>query len=117
MKPKVAVIVLNYQGRRWLEVCFSKLFETEYESFQPILVDNASTDGSVELVREKFPSLEIILNQENCGFAEGNNIGIRRALTSGADYVVLLNPDTRVTPQWLGDLVSPPGGAPQKTPA
>jgi len=105
MAPSVAVIILNYQGRRWLEACCESVFATEYASFHVFLVDNASDDGSVEFVRERFPQVDVILNQTNCGFSEGNNIGIRAALKAGADYVVLLNPDTKVTPRWLAELI------------
>jgi GT2 family glycosyltransferase len=101
----VAVIVLNYNGRRWLEACFDALRKTEYPNFRMLFIDNASTDGSVEFVRERFPDLEVIVNQTNLGFCEGNNVGIERALASGADYVVLLNPDTRVQPNWLKELI------------
>lgn len=102
---QAAVIVLNYEGRRWLEACLDALRATEYPDFRIIVIDNASTDGSVDLVRERFPDLELIVNPTNLGFCEGNNIGIRRALEEGADYVVLLNPDTRVRPQWLKELI------------
>lgn len=105
VSPLVYVIVLNYNGRRWLEACFEALLATEYPNFRPVLVDNASCDGSVELVRERFPQVEVIINHANCGFAEGNNTGISAALEAGADYVVLLNPDTKVEPRWLAELV------------
>ena len=68
-------------------------------------MDNGSTDGSVECFRERYPGMEIIENGENLGFAEGNNVGIRRAMDEGADYVLLLNNDTVVDPEFLGELV------------
>ncbi|MEP7271358.1 MAG: glycosyltransferase family 2 protein, partial [Acidobacteriota bacterium] len=85
----------------------------EYLHLLPIVVDNASTDGSVELVRDRFPSVEVILNEKNLGFSEGNNVGIRSALDRGADYVVLLNPDTRVTSGWLREMVDIGEGSPR----
>jgi GT2 family glycosyltransferase len=102
---QAAVIVLNYQGRRWLEACLDALQATEYPDFIIIVIDNASTDGSADLVRERFPDLELIVNPTNLGFCEGNNVGIGRALETGADYVVLLNPDTKVRPEWLKELI------------
>ncbi len=105
-QPLVYVIVLNYNGRRWVENCFESLLETRYERFRVLLVDNRSTDGSVELVRSRFPQAGIIENAGNLGFSEGNNVGIRAALKNGADYVVLLNPDTRVEPGWLDELIA-----------
>lgn len=105
MLPSVAVVVLNYQGNRWLEACFSSLLATEYQNLRTILVDNASSDGSVELVRLKFPTVDVIVNSSNRGFAEGNNIGIASAIASEAQYIVLLNPDTKVPAEWLKKLV------------
>ncbi|MEP7337859.1 MAG: glycosyltransferase family 2 protein [Acidobacteriota bacterium] len=105
IKPPVAVIVLNYNGARWIERCMGSLIETDYEDFKVILVDNASTDGSANIVQAKFPQVEVILNPDNEGFSEGNNIGIRKALADGASYVVLLNPDTIVEPEWLRELI------------
>jgi GT2 family glycosyltransferase len=103
--PPVAVIVLNFNGRRWLESCFTALAATDYPNFWMTFVDNASDDGSVDLVRERFPKIEVIVNPTNLGFCEGNNVGIRRSLEDGAEYVVLLNPDTKVEPNWLKELI------------
>lgn len=102
---QASVIVLNYQGRRWIEACLDALRATDYPNFRIIVIDNASNDGSADLVRERFPDLELIVNPRNLGFCEGNNIGIKRALDAGADYVVLLNPDTKVRPEWLKELI------------
>src|SRR5690349_10108270 len=99
--PPVSVIVLNYNGVRWIERCLKSLAETRYENFRVILVDNASTDGSAGVALTNFPQVEVILNPYNAGFSEGNNIGIKKALADGARYVVLLNPDTIVEPEWL----------------
>jgi GT2 family glycosyltransferase len=106
MTPAVAVIVLNYNGRRWLEACLASLLATPHPRLRAMLVDNGSTDGSVKEVRARFPEVEVIANEENLGFSEGNNIGIRAALERGADYIVLLNPDTRVEPDWLAELLA-----------
>lgn len=105
MNPRVCVVILNFNGNEWLEACCSSVLGSAYENVGTILVDNASTDASVELVRNRFPEVEIITNGNNAGFSEGNNAGIRRALERNADYVVLLNPDTRVEPEWLNELV------------
>lgn len=104
--PLVYVIVLNYNGRAWLARCFEALRTTRYEGFRTLFIDNASTDDSVALMRERFPEVESIVNAENLGFTEGNNVGIREALRAGADYFVLLNPDTRVEPDWLAELIA-----------
>ena len=104
--PLVYIIVLNYNGRRWLEACLDSLLATDYPNFRVTLVDNASSDGSVQLARDRYPQVEVIVNPANCGFSEGNNVGIHEALANNADYVVLLNPDTKVEPEWLRKLIA-----------
>ncbi|MCI0660984.1 MAG: glycosyltransferase family 2 protein [Acidobacteria bacterium] len=103
--PLVYVVILNYNGKNWLEPCLRSLLSTNYRNFKVILVDNASIDGSVGLVKNLFPEVEIIINPSNYGFSEGNNIGIRKALSENAGYLVLLNPDTWVEPSWLAHMV------------
>ncbi|MEW5760322.1 MAG: glycosyltransferase family 2 protein [Candidatus Thermoplasmatota archaeon] len=102
VKPKVSIIILNWNGMAYLEECLKSVFDLEYKNFEVILVDNASTDCSVDLVKEKFPQVKIIVNEENFGFAKGNNIGIKSA---GGEYIVLLNNDTKVDKKWLSELV------------
>ena len=104
--PLVYIIVLNYDGLRWLGACFDSLLATDYPNFKIILVDNASSDGSVQMALDRYPQVEIIVNPANYGFSEGNNVGIREALANKADYVVLLNPDTKVEPEWLRQLTT-----------
>lgn len=91
---KLSVIIVNYNVRAYLEQCLRTVFEAlhgiEGEVF---VVDNLSTDGSVEMVREKFPQVRLMANTENVGFSRANNQAIRE---SRAEYVVLLNPDTVV---------------------
>lgn len=106
--PSVAVVVLNYNGRRHLQTCFNALMELDYpqDAVNFVLVDNASTDGTVSFMREVFPQVEIIENEDNLGFTGGNNVGIRWAIDRGARYVALVNNDTRVNTAWLHALVS-----------
>ena len=105
MLPKVTIIVLNWNGKEDTIECLESLKYITYPNYEILLVDNGSTDGSVECFRERYPGMEIIENGENLGFAEGNNVGIRRAMDEGADYVLLLNNDTVVDPEFLGELV------------
>ncbi len=105
-QPLVYVIILNFNGSRWLQACLESLRATEYANFKTVLVDNASTDDSIGLIRRQFPEVELVANSANLGFSEGNNVAIRQALDEAADYVVLLNPDTKVTPRWLGELIA-----------
>lgn len=103
--PLVYVVVLNFNGAEWLEECLTSLLITSYNNFKVLLVDNASTDESVNFAYTNFPQVEVIQNTHNLGFSAGNNAGIERALTAGADYVVLLNPDTKVPKTWLDQLI------------
>lgn len=104
--PKITVIVLNFNGKTHLETCFQSLLQMDYPAgkLELMLVDNASSDGSVELMRARFPSVRIVENPENLGFAAGNNAGAQAAT---GDYVAFLNNDTRVDPQWLRELIQP----------
>jgi GT2 family glycosyltransferase len=103
---KVGVIVLNYNGTRVLPGLLDSLERLDYPDFRVFLVDNASTDGSLALVRSYLDRLpmEIVENRENLLFSAGNNVGIERALEWGADYVFLLNNDTLVPPSILTEL-------------
>lgn len=103
--PTVAIIILNWNGKEDTIECLESLKLITYPEYEILLVDNGSTDGSVECFRERFPELEIIENKVNLGFAEGNNVGIRRAMEKRVDYVLLLNNDTIVDREFLGELV------------
>lgn len=92
--PHVAIVVLNWNGRDLTLQCLSSLEGLDYPSFAVVLVDNASSDGSAQAVREAFPAVTVLENEANLGFSEGNNRGIAYALSRGADYVLILNNDT-----------------------
>jgi GT2 family glycosyltransferase len=99
---RVVVVILNWNGEQYLESCLRSVFGQEYQDFTVILVDNGSTDGSLHLVRTRFPQVHIIENRENQGFATANNQAIR---ASASEFVATLNNDTEVKPGWLGALV------------
>ena len=101
----ISVVILNFNGKKFLSKCLGSALKSDYPDFEVILVDNASTDGSIGFVRSNFcqcSNLRIIHNDRNFGFAEGNNIGARVAK---GKYVVFLNNDTEVDPEWLRELV------------
>jgi len=104
-EPPVTVVVLNWNGRDDSEACLASLQQVTYDNVRVILVDNGSTDGSVAYLRERFADVTFIVNDRNLGFAEGNNVGIRRALEEDAAWVLLLNNDTTVEPDFLTKLV------------
>jgi GT2 family glycosyltransferase len=103
--PKVHVIVLNWNGWTDTSSCLSSLEHLNYPNYQVIVVDNGSTDDSASRLRRQFPALELIETGKNLGFAGGCNVGIRRALDQGADFIWLLNNDTTVDPGALQALV------------
>lgn len=105
MKRKVFIIILNWNGYRDTDECIRSLMELSYPSYQIVVVDNGSTDGSVARLKEEFKEIVCIANKENLGFAGGNNVGVRYALEHEADYVLLLNNDTIVAPSMLDKLV------------
>jgi GT2 family glycosyltransferase len=95
----VSIVIVNYNGHRWLKLCIPSLIKTEYSEFEIIIVDNGSTDQSVEYLKNIWQSyIKIILLRENLGFAEGCNIGIRQAK---GDIIALLNNDMEVDKNWL----------------
>ncbi|MBI5888328.1 MAG: glycosyltransferase family 2 protein [Deltaproteobacteria bacterium] len=102
---KVAIIVLNWNGHKDTIECVESLKKTTYPDYEILIVDNGSSDGSEAILRKKFPELKLIQTGKNLGFAGGENIGIREALAKGADYVLLLNNDTTVDPDFAGELV------------
>jgi GT2 family glycosyltransferase len=103
--PKVFIIILNYNGKEVIKKCLASVFKLNYPNFEVVLVDNNSTDGSLELAKTNFSKATFIKNTENLGYAMGNNIGIRFALERAADFVLLLNNDTEVDRDFLTKLM------------
>ena len=103
--PLTYIIILNWNGWQDTLACVESCRELTWPNFRIIVVDNASTDGSEEQLRQQLSDEEIIQSGANLGFAGGNNIGIRCALECGADYVWLLNNDAVADPQALTMLI------------
>jgi len=99
----VRVIVLNWNGSRWLEPCLAALEAQTFRDFEVVVVDNASTDGSADVVPRRFPEYTVLQLPANLGFAAGNNAGAKGAT---ARYLAFLNNDTEPDPGWLAALVS-----------
>lgn len=104
--PLVYIIVLTWNGKKDTLECLSSLEKISYPNARILVVDNASEDGTAEEIRRIFPNTEVIVNATNLRFAGGNNAGIRRGLEAGAEYVVLLNNDTTVDPQFVTQMVA-----------
>jgi len=107
-KPRVAIIILTWNQRDVTLECLASIEELDYpaERSHIIVVDNGSADGTSQAIRQRYPSVTVISNGENLGFAEGNNVGIRHALRGAPDYVMLLNNDTVLDPSMLNELLA-----------
>ena len=101
----VAIILLNWNGMSDTIECLQSITKIAYPNYKIVVVDNASEDGSCEVIRNQFPQIQIIKNANNLGFAEGSNVGIRHGIKEGCEYVLLLNNDTIVEPGFLSSLV------------
>ncbi len=100
--PRISVVIPNWNGLAHLDTCLSALDRQTFSDFEIIIVDNASSDGSVAFIRRKYPQAKVIELPENRGFAGACNAGIRAAQ---GEFVVLLNNDTEVDPGWLAAIV------------
>jgi len=103
--PLVYIIVLNWNGKEHVTACIKSLEKVNYPRYITLVVDNASSDGSAEYISKNFPNVKLIVNSTNLRFAGGNNVGIDYAMANGADYILLLNNDTLVSPDFLSRLV------------
>jgi len=98
---RCTVIILNWNGRKYLEACFASLRRQTFRDFDVLLMDNASQDGSVEYVAHEFPEVRVLQLSDNLGFCRANNLGIEDALARGSEFILLLNNDTTVAPECL----------------
>lgn len=105
-QPRVSIIILNWNSYEVTLDCLLSLRKIDYPNFEIVLVDNGSVDGSAEKLLANAPEIRLIRNATNLGFAGGCNVGIRDALHRGTDYVLLLNNDTIVAPDFLSQMVS-----------
>lgn len=111
--PEISVIIANWNGKHFLEDCLTALRRQTFRDFETILVDNGSTDGSVEYIRKVFPEIRLLALKENLGFTGGNIAGYELAR---GDLIVLLNNDTEADAEWLqeihkGSLLFPNAGS------
>lgn len=100
--PKVSVIILNYNGKKWLEKCLPSWKKVTYPNLEVMVVNNGSTDESAAFVKKNYPEVRLIDIHPNRGYAGGNNVGVQKAK---GKYVLILNNDTKVTPGLLEPMV------------
>jgi len=103
--PSVGIVILNWENYEDTAECLDSLRSTEYPNFRTVVVDNGSTDGSGKRLAEEYDWCEFVFNDENLGFAAGNNPGIDYMLSDSVDYILLLNDDTIVPSDFLRPLV------------
>ena len=101
-QPLVSIIILNYNAGQLLLDCVESIMQTNYGNFEVIVVDNASRDESHRKCKDFFENIRLIENGKNLGYCAGNNVGIKNAK---GDFIVILNPDTTVEPDWLSELI------------
>lgn len=99
------IVVLNNNRRDDTLACLASLSQSDYKNFRIILLDNDSTDGSVDAVQKGFPEVQVVPLQRNLGYAGNNNIGIRMAVEQDAEWILVLNDDTVVDPSCLSLLI------------
>ncbi len=99
---KIAVVILNYNGKAFLEKFLPNVIENSSNIAEIIVADNKSTDNSVVFMKENYPNIRLIINDFNGGFATGYNIALRQV---EADYYILLNSDIEVTPNWIEPVI------------
>jgi GT2 family glycosyltransferase len=105
LQPAVYAVILNWNQGEMTADCLDSLARQDYSNFHVVIVDNGSEDDSPAMLRERFPYVTILEIGENLGYSLGNNVGIRQAMSKGADYILLLNNDTEVDPTMLTRLV------------
>ena len=108
-QPKIAIIILHWNGKKLLDISLPAVFNLNYENYQVFLVDNGSSDGSKEYIEKKYkahPKITYIDLEKNTGFAEGNNIAIKEALKDEQiKYIAPLNNDAKIEPDYLTTMV------------
>jgi hypothetical protein len=101
--PTVAIVILNWNGRKFLEQFLPSVMESVYENVRVIVADNASSDDSVAFVQQYYPAIEILQNNSNEGFAKGYNTALKQVQS---DYYVLLNSDVEVSANWIKPVIT-----------
>jgi GT2 family glycosyltransferase len=110
-RSTIAVIVVSYNSARFIGRCLEALSKQTLRGFRTIVVDNASEDGSGDVVERKFPEVTLVRAEANLGFAGGNNLGLK--YTGDAQWIALLNPDAFPNPDWLERLLAAAAAFPQ----
>jgi len=101
--PKISIIIPTWNGKEYLKNCLPTIYNQVYQYFEVIVVDNASTDGSVDFIKKNFPQIKLIVNKKNLGFTGAVNIGVKH---SRGVFIAILTNDTKVDKRWLIEMVN-----------
>lgn len=101
--PKVHIVIVTWNSKRFIKNCLDSVFSQSYKNFSLVVIDNHSSDGTLPFIREKYPHVSILENFRNVGYAKANNQGIQ---LSKAPYILILNPDVILEPDFLEKIVS-----------
>ena len=107
MNPLVHIIILNWNGKDLTLDCLKSLTRVKYNNYKILVVDNGSTDDSVKVIQNEYPNVEILQLDKNIGYAGGNNAGFEHIKNQNPEYVLFLNNDTIVDPNFIEPLVKP----------
>jgi GT2 family glycosyltransferase len=108
-QPKVFVLILSYNGKKWLEECLPSVLAMDYPNYEVVVIDNGSSDGTAEYLESEFPEIQTVAINPNVGYARGFNAGIEYAATHGAEYFLIMNNDTVIDPNAVTELVRTAG--------
>ena len=103
MAPKVAIVILNWNGQKYLEQFLPSVLSDTYSNMEVIVADNDSTDDSVTFLKNEYPQVRIIQLDQNYGFAKGYNEALKQV---ESDYYILLNSDVEVTKGWIDPIIN-----------
>ena len=106
MEPKIGIVIVNYNGIKFQNESIRSIIKSRYSNYEIIVVDNDSTDGSIEVLKQEFPSVTVIETGVNHGVAKGNNIGIKEAIKRKSEYIMLLNNDIELEENLINILMA-----------
>lgn len=108
IKVKVGIVILTYNSEKVIKECLESAQNIDYQNLEIVVVDNCSHDHTCAIVKNEFPNITLIINEQNWGYAEGNNVGIRYLIQhKNVDYIIVLNDDTVVTNKLVSKLLEP----------
>lgn len=108
VKPLVTVVIVTWNSEKDISLCLKSLKEQDFPNFEIVVVDNASTDKTLEIISENYPEVKILSRNENLYLTGANNIGIEYAIShNNSDYVMVLNPDTYAAENLISELLKP----------